>query len=1204
MVELAAQRRRQELLEESELEEAAGSRTPVGDMARDFGEPAPELLRLQSALGNGAVARAFTPAPPPPAAAVAPVSEVLMPPVAEEEKEAVAAEAPAKEEGEAPAKRGEAAAPELGEAVLGEAPAPELEPAPEAAAEAAAPPPMPVDGGPRDVLASVAQARPSVAGATFAQAQAASGPALERQRAAAEEALPEIPAPTGLPPGGPVEGPKEAPPDEAPPSELGGPAPAAGPAAEDMSVPEAPMVPVTPTVLAGTGPTEQSPSDDAMTRSAQAALGSVDLPGEDVPTTLGPRPAVDLSGEASPDQMSSADTDARSSVAAEKAKNVALAGQDFGENAIWPAPTDEILRSERSLAPGEAPAGAPAEPLMLAPDVAAGLDASIAPVLQQRLGEQLGEYDAGEQQYEADSAGAHAQARQDIATLEDDARKEQTAQQDAAKAEVGRQRGEWRRELDTVERDFSEKSAKARDEHSKKIDAEKRKGEADAEREYAKAEAQAAEKRAKAARDAEEKKREAEEESDGFWGWVKSAAKALIDGLKAAVNFVYDNLRKAVKLAFELAKKLALAAIELARMAIVGLIKAFGAIVKGFVSIAFAAFPEIAARINAKIDAAVDVAVERVNAAADVLKKGVAAVLDFLASAVDMLLGLVQKIYNGVFTVIGMIITGEFQELMRRIGYLIDAARTVPDVFQQAALEELLGGNLDEPLSPAELMQAGRVPPGVEGATPEPADPAAVPTPPWTDENVGVDAVETNFELSPELVEELSASPSGEIEIASSDDATRSMGAVIAEATGKSGDVEPEKYPHDGLTPMQRAEIKWQLMKDGIAKWWSENWPYVIAGAAAAVLGFIALNIVTGGAITAAIPAIMSVLGPLFVGLTVLKLADYVAQYVEQAWSGDIRSGGKSLAKALAAGAIELISYLTFKAAGAALKGAKVAARGALKVAGGAAAAASRGVKFAIARGKVLFKGIAGTALGKGAKKLRDLGRTLLERLRFRKFRILLTGRYFRLEGFINPWVTIAKGEIKVVKKGTKDAVFVADDELKAARKGLEPTTGRLKKGDAGTYKELKKRGRVNDNLTPDHIPSRAALVKAFLEKRGITNLKKLSRAKKIKLKAELRAINEEGITIGTKTSVHKAGRTYGPKNTRIKIAMDAGDLGKAAKQDIEAVFQVLHKRGELTPEIVGSYLKVWNANVARKVFSHNNEANKMFMEYLKLSRL
>ena len=131
MVELA-QRRRQELLEESELEEAAGSRAPAGDMARDFGEPAPELLRLQSALGNGAVARAFTPAPPPPAAAVAPPSEVLMPTAAEEEKEGVAAETDLKE-AEAPADRGEVA-PERGEPSPEEAPAPELEPAVAAAA--------------------------------------------------------------------------------------------------------------------------------------------------------------------------------------------------------------------------------------------------------------------------------------------------------------------------------------------------------------------------------------------------------------------------------------------------------------------------------------------------------------------------------------------------------------------------------------------------------------------------------------------------------------------------------------------------------------------------------------------------------------------------------------------------------------------------------------------------------------------------------------------------------------------------------------------------------------------------------------------------------------------------------------------------------------------------------------------------------------
>ena len=517
---------------------------------------------------------------------------------------------------------------------------------------------------------------------------------------------------------------------------------------------------------------------------------------------------------------------------------------------------------------------------------------------------------------------------------------------------------------------------------------------------------------------------------------VKSAATALIDGLKKAVNFIYDNLRKAVKFIFEQAKKLVVAAIELARKAIVGLIKGLGTILKGLVSVVFAAFPNIAKKINSKIDKAINAAVKAVNAAANLLKKGVSAVLDFLANTLDSLLGLVQSLYNGIFTVIGMIVRGEFKELMEHIGNLIKAAKAAPGQFQTAALEELLGGNLDEPLSPAELAQAGRTRSGAAGeGTQQMREADSIPSPPWSEANVGVDGVENNMELSPELSAELmeQTKGEGEVEIGASNDATRTMDSVMSEVTGQKEGEEKEqaKNPDDGLSPKQRAEIRWQLMKTGISQWWSKNWPLVIGGATVAIGGFIALNVVTGGAITAALPAIMSVVGPLFAGVTIAQLGGHVRDYLAKGWDGDIQGGGKSLAKGLAAGAIELVSYLTFKAGGAALKGAKALAKGGVKLAKGAVNLIAKGAKFIIEKGKVLFKGIAGSGIGKGFQHFRQLGEALLERMRFKKFRIRMANRMFRLEGYINPWILLAEGRIDVVEKGTKDAIEVSEDQLK-----------------------------------------------------------------------------------------------------------------------------------------------------------------------------
>ncbi|WP_414549573.1 hypothetical protein [Anabaena sp. CCY 0017] len=660
--------------------------------------------------------------------------------------------------------------------------------------------------------------------------------------------------------------------------------------------------------------------------------------------------------------------------------------------------------------------------------------------LQQRIGAEQEKYTVGKNKFDQDSAKSRTDADAEIAKLNQDTSQQQLESQQQAQSQVTEAKLEWQTELDNADKDYQEKAGKATTDQKSKIDAEKLKADAEAAQHLADAEKEAEQKKQAAETEAQQKKDSGQKESGGFLGWVADKAAAFVDGIKQAVNFIYDKLREGIKFIFEAAKKLAIAAIELAQKAITTLIQAYGEILKGIVNLVFAAFPEIAKRITSKIDQAVNAAVQAVNTAADLLKKGVAAVLDFLANTLDSLLKLVQDIYNGIFTVIGMIIRGEFGELIKNLTNLVEAAAAAPPQFETAGLEELLGGNLDEPLSPAELAQAGIAAPGANGnAMGEGGTNAEWPQAPWTQDNVGVDAVENNMQLSPELMAELmqQTKGEGEVELGASNDASRTMEAIMSEATGgkegevQEGEVQEQKNPDDGLSPKQRAEVRWNLMKTGISQWWSNNWPTVLVGTTAAIGGFIALNVATGGAITAALPAIMSVVGPLFAGVTAANIGGHIRDYLAKGWAGDIPGGGKSLAKGLAAGAIELVSYLTFKAGDVALKGAKAAAKGGVKLAKGAMNLVAKGTKFIIEKGKVLFKGIAGTALGKGFKRLKELGAGLLERMRFKKFRIRVENRRFRLEGEINPWVLLATGEVIHIDEIPKEARF--GDEVSTA---------------------------------------------------------------------------------------------------------------------------------------------------------------------------
>jgi len=948
--------------------------------------------------------------------------------------------------------------------------------------EAAAAPAAPVidTSSPKGIVDSLAKSRPSVAAAAYEQAQAAAGPTLDTQRAAAEAALPKIPAPTGIAPSGAAAPQAEAAPAPATP-EVSGPTGPESVAPPEIPVPVAGPMAVAPTTLSGAATAEQGATDKRMSRSAQTALARVDMPTEDVPETLGPPPQVDISGAADPGQIDTNDMEAGTQVGGEHTHAQGLIAQDFGETSIGPAPSSEILAAGKPLTAATPAPAIESEPILLAGDVAAGLDASLGPALEQRLAEQSAEYEIAEGKHDADVAASHAKAQGDMAALEEQTRTEQTTATEKAKSEVATQRGAWRSEIDTVQKDFGDSASAAKTEKLGEVESEKTKADAEASKKVAEAEVEVADEKRKADEEAAQKKRDAEEESDGFWGWVKSKAKALIDGLKAAVKFVFDNLRKLVKGIFDAVKAVVLAVIDLARSVIVGLIKAFGELLKAFVSIALAAFPELAAKFNKAIDDAVGVAVDAVNTLADGLKSAVTAVLDFLASTIDSALGLIQSVFNGLLTVIGMIVSGELKELLKRIGWLVEAAKTVPDSFETAALEELLGGNLDEPLSGDELQQAGKTPPGGVG-TEGVGGASELPLEPLTENDIGVDAVAEGMELPPELAVELAqrAGENGTVDLGSSDDADRSVGSILAEAGastqeagGPAQDVAAQKNPDDGLTPRGRAEVKWQLMKDGISKWFSENWVKIALGAVAALLGLVALTIFTGGAILAAIPAIMAVLGPLFVGLTVLTLAGHVKSYVEQAWEGNIAAGGKSLSKGLAAGAIELISWLTGKAAGGLLKGAKAvvkgtkaAVQGATTLAKGSTKLLARGAKWVLQKGKLLLKGIS-SGFAKGYKKLKDLGKGLLERMRFKQFRIRMTGRRFVLEGLINPWIIVAEGRIEIVDRKTPGAMKIKPKQLEVLEEALE--AGR-KSGGTAPHPPLPPKGVAPPRGTPEGL--------------------------------------------------------------------------------------------------------------------------------------
>ena len=941
-------------------------------------------------------------------------------------------------------------------------------------------------GEPNEILEQLQKVPPTSAIDAYGQAQEVSNTALEKQRDQIQQGLPEIPAPTGLTSQGTLPARQEkkeltlkTKPLTSFKSEK------SGRKGNEYQV-QAYLAPAkTGREVSLEGGKGGSTDESELTKNAETTLEGIHLDTNSIITRAGERPAVDVTGEADSSQIDSFQNESHANVQQAKAEAAQEVNRDFGENDIFPEAKEEKLKSKKTLsAPKKILAGKEEKALPLTLDVADGLNQTLAPVLAKRIGDQKERYDAGKAQFDKDSVQARVDADQQVVTLNQETRKQQIAEQHQAKAEVTKYRREFQAEQAKVEQAYQEKAAQASAEQRKKIQSEQQKGEAQATQHLAEAERKAEAEKLKAQQEAGQKKADAKKESKGFWGWVKSAAVALLDGLKKAINFIYDNLRKAVKGIFEAAKALVKSVIELARMAIVGYIKAYGLILKGLVSVVFAAFPEIAKKINSKIDQAVNAAVKAVNQAADMLKKGVTAVFDFLANTLDSLLGLVQKIYNGIFDAIGMIIRGEFKKIMEGVGNLVAAARAMPDQFWGQVSEELLGTNLAEPLpferkAVAEPIKATELTEEISGISDQ--DKALFNRSVLSENDVAVDEV-VQDEFDPELIASLNLKEGDEVEFGASNDPSRTVAAIKEEMLGKP--ISPNTTPNERETaaqsesaltqeeiaeqelrqlmaqepegcsatekpaePAKESEIPESMkigpltvgqrtrylvnqMQKGLRQWFAANWPKLLLAAVGALVGFIALNIITGGAIMAALPLIMQIVSAVMAGVAIGKVIDYIGQYLGDGWAGLKEKAAKSLARGLAVGAIELIFALIFNL-GTVIKTLKTGLTASVKTAAKAVKATItttiknvrelgriglQAGKTMIKNGKMLFKGLK-AGFSKGAKSMGDLAKRLWERVRFKKFKLVFKQGWIILYGYINPGIVLAKIRAREVKE-------------------------------------------------------------------------------------------------------------------------------------------------------------------------------------------
>jgi hypothetical protein len=623
------------------------------------------------------------------------------------------------------------------------------------------------------------------------------------------------------------------------------------------------------------------------------------------------------------------------------------------------------------------------------------------------------------------------------------------------------------------------------------------------------------------------------------------------------------------------------------------------------------------------------------------------------------------------------------------IGNLVEAARKFPPHFPGQAQEELIGMNLGAPL-PFERISA---PEAAADADPQAALGAALAestSGPRLDEGgITVDRV-AHTPLEPEVEQELldlGAAPGSTLVLDDGEGGTAAVGneapATAGPAAPVTGPAVPAKpltqeeeaeaqlddmiaqeaaRPHDckerpstgpttpaavpelarigPLTQAQRGRYLLNQVGRSMSQWFGCNAYWVIPVLIVAIVAFIAAFILTDGAILPAAAELMEVLGPVFFGIGILRITAFVVQYFAQAVAGDTDKASKSLARAFAAGAIEIAFALLFnlntvirQAGSAVRKVAQGGIRGARQVAGEAVTAAGKAVRgsvtgaieaaaklrgtvrtgaaavakntgraarFFMRGGRVVLRAIE-DGFARGIRSLRGLFRRIREWFRrFKRFRVRFQGFLLIFEGEVNPWIEIFRAKIQVSDKKRAGARFLSEEELAELRRAQKPGTGRIREGEAVAYRETRASGRgiVGDRLTGDHIPSRAALERSLLDRETARLNRELTEAEIAAIKRQAR---EEGVTVVLRDVDHQTlSRTYAGRNTAVQIAADAADLGEAFRRDAEAILSGLKRDGRLNNRIVGAYLEAYRKNVARGIFTRNPAIDRMIENFIR----
>jgi hypothetical protein len=405
------------------------------------------------------------------------------------------------------------------------------------------------------------------------------------------------------------------------------------------------------------------------------SLNEIETTDPELETSPGPKPKVPLEGETDPQRVEDQSEAAKVAAEAQRAEAMRAVMEGRGPEQVQLKEMDEATSAAelRELQPAELTASSEAEQLaqlQMPEEVLARFDADLGSSMQESMAGAREQFAAAETERDTqrEQSVATAEAEQERVTAEADEQQRahvqdarqtiQTERQgaiDGQAAAVGQLESDAEQARAATQTDIADRVAEDERQVGERYDA-------------AEAEAQAEVDRGE--REAEQKRLDAEKEAEdaSWWEQAVDFVKDCFDALKNAIGAIFDAIRSAISTILDAVKSAVKGLIDLCADFVKGAIAAFGEALKGLVDMTIGqVFPELAAELNAGIDAAVSTATEAVDAVAEGLKAGVDFLVDNLNKALNAILDVFEGAINLALSVMEAVITGDWSGLAKKL---------------------------------------------------------------------------------------------------------------------------------------------------------------------------------------------------------------------------------------------------------------------------------------------------------------------------------------------------------------------------------------------------------------------------------------------------------------------------------------------------------------------------------------------------------